>query len=546
MKKMKLRPVYKKMVVGGTTDLNDPDTFSGPVTTNGPVDAGLSGTGNQFAWAPDTTKQGLSTGFSSGRSIDWNGILNGVAKVGEAAAPYASNIANAFRRPPMPNQPGMVNPVVLSRINLSNAKNSILRQTHTADAQANKYLDPQSAAAARVANLSKGIEGTSQVAEQEAFLNSRQQAEAAGMNLNVNAMNVGAMNHYRDTLTERNIAGQREQSANLANATDKYIGINNEKAKADLDLKKIGVLSQMWRDSGVYDRMLGKMKKQGIDDPTGILQQREGFQDGGIMQHNYDAISIPKAYGGRVFADGGPIKTSLVDDVNHVVSSGNIPRGPQLTTYSPDERNLLQDAYIWSQRPDMVGKNPEQRIQGYYGRPVTSSPVDMLRQGLSTVGQGPLNMLNTDTDITTQARQGSSASITKGVMGQAPMAFGGFNPATKPFGMPRGAATGRSAISPFGASRTIGLGAHIPNGKANVRGSIARGYKMMQDGGGVGMDTPDDIFKENQHNVMAKGGWIKKAVNPAHKGYCTPMTKSTCTPRRKAFAMTMKKHHGFH
>jgi hypothetical protein len=44
---------------------------------------------------------------------------------------------------------------------------------------------------------------------------------------------------------------------------------------------------------------------------------------------------------------------------------------------------------------------------------------------------------------------------------------------------------------------------------------------------------------------MAKD-WIKGAVNPAHKGYCTPMTKSTCTPKRKAFAMTMKKHHGFH
>src|SRR5260221_11819935 len=42
------------------------------------------------------------------------------------------------------------------------------------------------------------------------------------------------------------------------------------------------------------------------------------------------------------------------------------------------------------------------------------------------------------------------------------------------------------------------------------------------------------------------GGWISKAVNPEHRGYCTPMTKSTCTPRRKAFAMTMKKHHGFH
>jgi hypothetical protein len=29
------------------------------------------------------------------------------------------------------------------------------------------------------------------------------------------------------------------------------------------------------------------------------------------------------------------------------------------------------------------------------------------------------------------------------------------------------------------------------------------------------------------------GKWIQKAINPKHKGYCTPMTKSTCTPRRK-------------
>lgn len=43
-----------------------------------------------------------------------------------------------------------------------------------------------------------------------------------------------------------------------------------------------------------------------------------------------------------------------------------------------------------------------------------------------------------------------------------------------------------------------------------------------------------------------KKNWIKGAVNPSHKGYCTPLSKSTCTPRRKAFAMTMKKHHGFH
>ena len=44
----------------------------------------------------------------------------------------------------------------------------------------------------------------------------------------------------------------------------------------------------------------------------------------------------------------------------------------------------------------------------------------------------------------------------------------------------------------------------------------------------------------------AKKNWIQKAVNPKHVGFCTPMTKKTCTGKRKAFAMTMKKKHGFH
>jgi hypothetical protein len=46
--------------------------------------------------------------------------------------------------------------------------------------------------------------------------------------------------------------------------------------------------------------------------------------------------------------------------------------------------------------------------------------------------------------------------------------------------------------------------------------------------------------------LMKKGGstdknWIQKAVNPKHKGYCTPMSKPTCTPKRKALARTFKK-----
>lgn len=46
--------------------------------------------------------------------------------------------------------------------------------------------------------------------------------------------------------------------------------------------------------------------------------------------------------------------------------------------------------------------------------------------------------------------------------------------------------------------------------------------------------------------MKTKKNWISGAVNPSHRGYCTPMTKKTCTPKRKALAITFKKHHGFH
>jgi hypothetical protein len=41
-------------------------------------------------------------------------------------------------------------------------------------------------------------------------------------------------------------------------------------------------------------------------------------------------------------------------------------------------------------------------------------------------------------------------------------------------------------------------------------------------------------------NLYEEEKWIQKAVDPKHKGYCTPMSKPTCTPRRKALAKRFK------
>jgi len=63
-------------------------------------------------------------------------------------------------------------------------------------------------------------------------------------------------------------------------------------------------------------------------------------------------------------------------------------------------------------------------------------------------------------------------------------------------------------------------------------------------GSGMGRMYIDDMSNPLPENK--KGGatkdkkWIQKAVDPKHKGYCTPMSKATCTPKRKALARTFK------
>jgi len=67
------------------------------------------------------------------------------------------------------------------------------------------------------------------------------------------------------------------------------------------------------------------------------------------------------------------------------------------------------------------------------------------------------------------------------------------------------------------------------------RGHFANGY--TNGGDRVAMRTGGRVaLKEGSDK-----NWIQKAVNPKHKGFCTPMTKKTCTPKRKALAKTFKK-----
>ena len=51
-----------------------------------------------------------------------------------------------------------------------------------------------------------------------------------------------------------------------------------------------------------------------------------------------------------------------------------------------------------------------------------------------------------------------------------------------------------------------------------------------------------EMFKtlEDAKKARENKKWIQGAINPKHKGYCTPMTKKTCTPKRRALAKRLR------
>lgn len=52
--------------------------------------------------------------------------------------------------------------------------------------------------------------------------------------------------------------------------------------------------------------------------------------------------------------------------------------------------------------------------------------------------------------------------------------------------------------------------------------------------------------QQQQPGMKEGGSWLRGAVNPDHNGWCTPLSNPKCTGHRRAFALMMKKNHGFH
>lgn len=89
----------------------------------------------------------------------------------------------------------------------------------------------------------------------------------------------------------------------------------------------------------------------------------------------------------------------------------------------------------------------------------------------------------------------------------------------------------------------------LPDGKEIISGPKSSQHEAEED---IKHQAHARLYTQRKYDVNQQSEsmstldethkWMKGAINPEHKGYCTPMTKKTCTPRRKAFARRAKKH----
>lgn len=144
------------------------------------------------------------------------------ASVVDSVAPYASNIANLFSKPPMPPKPILDTPVSLNRVSMNNDRYEVERGARSGDRFAENQLDPQAAFAAKAFNNAQRFNQLSKVNQDERNMNTDISNKEVQINTVISASNNQLRRGYQDDLTQRTLAQQRFQADNLANASEKY------------------------------------------------------------------------------------------------------------------------------------------------------------------------------------------------------------------------------------------------------------------------------------------------------------------------------------
>lgn len=219
---------------------------------------------------------------SASGTFNFGKATNTVSSITDSIAPFASNIVNGLRTPPQPHSPQLDNMVTLRAPSFDNDRAEVSREINSTNASVDRTVDGQTAAKIKLFNQGTKLEKLSSINQTDHNSQLQTSNDQARINSGIQSRNTERLNQYGDQQVERKIAGQREQSANLSNFSDKYVGIQNEKRKAQVDLDKTKTMATLFTKSGVVDRERKMLMDAGVPDPTG---------------KNYEDI---KVYGGKI------------------------------------------------------------------------------------------------------------------------------------------------------------------------------------------------------------------------------------------------------
>jgi hypothetical protein len=255
----------------GAMDLNsDPVTSALPPGAGTPIDINGAIGGNSYAWSSPgsgviATNAPALAGTGNKFNVNWKQL----GSMGQSVAPYVSNIVNSFRNAPKPAQPIMDSPPVFQRVNLDSDRVQVGREISSANTAADRTLAGNQAVSVRQFNMGQKLNELGKISQQERNYNVDQSNKQAMVNAQVAAGNNAKTEDYNQSMVERTVAQQRERSANLANAADKYVAIQNEQRKASTDVQKANILRSLYSKSGVLKRQGMDWKAQGLPDPFG-------------------------------------------------------------------------------------------------------------------------------------------------------------------------------------------------------------------------------------------------------------------------------------
>lgn len=351
--------------------------------------------------------------------------------------PYVSNLVNSFRKVPRPMAPAYVDPVNATRVSMDAARAQIGNDSRAADLST-AGLDAQTAAAARVGTLATKFRALNDVNSREAMINAQLRLQTGQINAGINAQNTAITNQYRDDVVNSQIAQQREQSENLSNAADKYIMQQAYKDQADLDREKTIIMSKAY-NQGVYDRLGTRLEQNGIqipgtspEDPFKKYRNmaKNKFAAGGMLSVLGDPEKpsltrpIRQFKGAAGVAGTGAFEDNMyamdhntnrtvhaIDLVHSAVASGILPNktGSDQSFRNTLDPKMYNYLYVFNQRSDLKGMNPEQRLQAFYN--VYSSDKDVQSMKDQMKSYNPAHIRQTQTMPDAQPQYGNGGSI---------------------------------------------------------------------------------------------------------------------------------------